>query len=58
MIAKMLEPLAITRTLVDHIVVNYNPMSHIESKVVSGIKRERECQAHHLSSAESSTHGS
>ncbi len=45
-------------TLDGHTVVNYNPKSHIESKVISGIKRERECRAYPLSSAESSTHGS
>ena len=45
-------------TLDGHTAANYNPKSHIESKVVSGIKRERECQAHTLSSAESNTHGS
>jgi hypothetical protein len=48
----------ITRTLDGHTVVNYNPKSYIESKVVSGIERERECQAHTLSPAESNTHGS
>ncbi len=48
----------ITRTLDGHTVTNYNPKSHIESKVVSGNKRERECQAHTLASVESNTHGS
>jgi hypothetical protein len=48
----------ITRTLDGHTAADYNPKSHIESKVLSGIKRERECQAHTLSSAESNTHGS
>jgi len=48
----------VIRTLDGHTFANYNPKSHIESKVVSGIKRERECQAHPPSSAESSTHGS
>jgi len=31
-----------TRTVDGHIVVNYNPKKHIESKVVPAIKRERE----------------
>ena len=48
----------VTRTLDDYTVRNYNPKSHIESKVVSGNKRERECQAHTLASVESNTHGS